>query len=117
MRILVPSITSPHLPSHTHRPPPQTTQQQQGLPWIQDLLTHDYNDLPLSTRVEILTALVQMALDSPSARIIMEERVAAAARIRKQMWEEARVCVWDDARVCVCMGMWIMVCVYTYVCA
>lgn len=68
-------------------------QQQQGLPWITELLTKDYGDLSLGTRVDILTTLVQLALDSPSARIIMEERVAAAARIRKQMWEEARVWV------------------------
>lgn len=74
---------------------------QRGVPWVSDLLTKDYATLPLATRVEILSTLVQLALESPSARMVMEERVNAAARIRKQMWEEARVRI--ETQYCCCV--------------
>lgn len=76
---------------YCHCNPSFNASTQRGLPWVNDLLTKDYASLPLATRVDIMSTLVQLALESPSARMVMEERVNAAARIRKQMWEEARV--------------------------
>lgn len=62
-----------------------------GESWLQQLKTHDYNDLSFEQRVNILWTLVHLALDGPAVRSALEGRIEEAQRIRKQMWEEAKV--------------------------
>lgn len=59
--------------------------------WVQLLLTKDYKDLDLAERTTILAALTHLTLDGPTIRNTLEARQEEASRIRKQMWEEARV--------------------------
>ena len=41
--------------------------------------------------MNILWTLVNLALDGPAVRAALEGRIEEAQRIRKQMWEEAKV--------------------------
>ena len=62
-----------------------------GEVWVQTLLTKDYKDLDLAERGAILAALTHLTLDGPTMRNTLEARQEEASRVRKQMWEEARV--------------------------
>jgi len=64
-----------------------------GESWLQQLKTHEYDDLSFEQRVSILLTLVHLALDGPAVRASLEGRIEEAQRIRKQMWEEAKVLV------------------------
>ncbi len=63
-----------------------------GEPWIRELETAEYGTLPLQTRLAILGALMQLALDGPSVRAALEGKLEEAARVRKAMAEDAKVC-------------------------
>lgn len=58
---------------------------------MRDLETLEYGALPLPTRLGILGALLQLALEGPSARTSLEGRLEEAARVRKAMQEDAKV--------------------------
>ena len=62
-----------------------------GESWLQHLKTHEYDQLSFEQRVDILWTLMNLALDGPAVRAALEARTEEAQRIRKQMWEEARV--------------------------
>ena len=62
-----------------------------GEPWVAALETAEYGALPLATRLAMLGALVQLALEGPSARAALEARLEEAARVRKAMAEDAKV--------------------------
>ncbi|KAL3160990.1 hypothetical protein ABBQ38_009379 [Trebouxia sp. C0009 RCD-2024] len=62
-----------------------------GESWLQHLKTHEYDELSFEQRVNILWTLVNLALDGPSVRAALEARTEEAQRIRKQMFEEAKV--------------------------
>ena len=64
-----------------------------GESWLQHLKTQDYDELSFEQRVNILWTLVNLALDGPTVRAALEGRTEEAQRIRKQMWEEAKVSV------------------------
>lgn len=53
-----------------------------------------YNDLSLEHRLAMLSALCHLALDTPSIKEVLEQRLEEQGRIKKQAWEEARVRVW-----------------------
>ena len=61
-----------------------------GEPWVATLETTEYGSLPLATRLAMLGALVQLALEGPSARAVLEARLEEAARVRKAMAEDAK---------------------------
>ena len=63
-----------------------------GEAWVQLLLAKDYKDLDFAERATILAALTHLTLDGPTLRNTLEARQEEASRVRKQMWEEARVC-------------------------
>ena len=67
---------------------------------MRDLETMEYGALPLPTRLGILGALLQLALEGPSARASLEGRLEEAARVRKAMQEDAKVgpCSLDSDR-------------------
>ena len=69
----------------------QPTLQAAGEPWVRELATSEYGALPLPTRLGILGALVQLALDGPSVRAALEAKLEEAARVRKAMAEDAKV--------------------------
>ena len=62
-----------------------------GESWLQHLKTHEYDELSFEQRVNILWTLVNLALDGPTVRAALEARTEEAQRIRKQMFEEAKV--------------------------
>jgi hypothetical protein len=51
----------------------------------------EYGALSLPARLGILGALLQLALEGPSARAALEGRLEEAARVRKAMQEDAKV--------------------------
>ena len=63
-----------------------------GAAWISHLAEQDYDAFPLEQRLDVLQTLVHAALEGPSVRLCLEHRLEEAQRIRKQMWEEAKVC-------------------------
>lgn len=62
-----------------------------GEAWLQLLKTHEYDHLTFEQRVGTLKTLVHMALDGPAVRATIEARIEESQRIRKQMFEEAKV--------------------------
>lgn len=62
-----------------------------GEAWVQTLLSKDYRDLDTAERATILAALTHLTIDGPTLRNTLEARHEEAGRVRKQMWEEARV--------------------------
>ena len=69
---------------------------------MRELETSEYGALPLPTRLGILGALVQLALDGPSVRAALEAKLEEAARVRKAMAEDAKV----GQRFPSCGSMW-----------
>ena len=57
---------------------------------MRELETAEYGALSLLTRLGILGALVQLALDGPSVRAALEAKLEEAARVRKAMAEDAK---------------------------
>lgn len=64
-----------------------------GETWLLHLKTHEYDELSFEQRVNILWTLINLALDGPAVRSTLDSRTEEAQRIRKQMWEEARVTI------------------------
>lgn len=58
---------------------------------MKTLLTTDYSQLSLAERAAMLNALVHLVIEGPTIRNTLESRQEEAGRVRKQMWEEARV--------------------------
>lgn len=55
------------------------------------LETHEYSELSVEQRLDVIVALCHMAIDGPSIRVALEGRIEESSRIRKQMWEEGKV--------------------------
>lgn len=51
----------------------------------------EYGELGLDMRVAALVALMHLALDGPSIRTCLDGRLEETARVRKAMWDEAKV--------------------------
>ncbi|MQL80851.1 hypothetical protein Taro_013301 [Colocasia esculenta] len=62
-----------------------------GEPWVQGLMEGDYSDLSVEERLNALVALVGVAIEGNSIRIVLEERLEAANALKKQMWAEAQL--------------------------
>ncbi|XP_031255307.1 homeobox-DDT domain protein RLT2 isoform X3 [Pistacia vera] len=62
-----------------------------GEPWVQGLMEGEYSDLTVEERLNALVALVGVAIEGNSIRIVLEERLEAANAIKKQMWVEAQL--------------------------
>lgn len=63
----------------------------QGAAWVRQLDTHEYEDLGLEVRLDILATLVACVLEGPTLRACLDMRLEENQRIRRQMFEEARV--------------------------
>ncbi|KAG0458077.1 hypothetical protein HPP92_023234 [Vanilla planifolia] len=62
-----------------------------GEPWVQGLTEGDYTDLSVEERLNALVALIGVAIEGNSVRVILEERLEAATALKKQMWAEAQL--------------------------
>ncbi|KAJ8484020.1 hypothetical protein OPV22_016505 [Ensete ventricosum] len=62
-----------------------------GEPWVQGLSEGDYSELSVEERLHALIALVGVAVEGNSIRIVLEERLEAASALKKQMWAEAQL--------------------------
>ncbi|XP_027170848.1 homeobox-DDT domain protein RLT2 isoform X1 [Coffea eugenioides] len=64
--------------------------------WVQGLTEGDYSDLSVEERLDALVALIGVANEGNSIRVVLEERLEAANALKKQMWAEAQL---DKRRV------------------
>ncbi|KAL7215900.1 hypothetical protein ACSBR1_027948 [Camellia fascicularis] len=62
-----------------------------GEPWVQGLMEGEYSDLSVEERLSALVALIGIANEGNSIRIILEERLEAANALKKQMWAEVQL--------------------------
>jgi hypothetical protein len=62
-----------------------------GEPWVSALESADYSGLSLEMRMAALVALVHLALEGPSVRNCLDARLDEAQRVRKAMWDDAKV--------------------------
>ncbi|XP_059659804.1 homeobox-DDT domain protein RLT2 [Cornus florida] len=62
-----------------------------GEPWVQGLMEGEYSDLSVEERLNALVALIGVANEGNSIRIILEERLEAANALKKQIWAEAQL--------------------------
>ncbi|KAJ1384650.1 WHIM2 domain [Sesbania bispinosa] len=62
-----------------------------GEPWVQGLMEGEYSDLSVEERLHALVALIGVAIEGNSIRIVLEERLEAANTLKKQMWAEAQL--------------------------
>ncbi|XP_074564481.1 homeobox-DDT domain protein RLT2 [Curcuma longa] len=62
-----------------------------GEPWVEGLAEGDYSELSVEERLNALVALIGVAIEGNSIRIVLEERLEAATALKKQMWAEAQL--------------------------
>ncbi|XP_020268550.1 homeobox-DDT domain protein RLT2 isoform X2 [Asparagus officinalis] len=62
-----------------------------GALWVLHLMEGDYSDLPVEERLNALVALIDVAIEGNSMRVILEERLEAASVLKKQMWADAQL--------------------------
>ncbi|KAE9594966.1 hypothetical protein Lal_00041140 [Lupinus albus] len=62
-----------------------------GESWVQGLTEGEYSDLSVEERLNALFALVGVANEGNSIRIVLEDRLEAANALKKQMWAEAQI--------------------------
>ncbi|XP_058730418.1 homeobox-DDT domain protein RLT2-like isoform X2 [Vicia villosa] len=62
-----------------------------GEPWVQGLMEGEYSDLSVEERLHALVALITVAIEGNSIRVVLEERLEAANALKKQMWAEAQL--------------------------
>ncbi|KAJ6734162.1 HOMEOBOX-DDT DOMAIN PROTEIN RLT2 [Salix purpurea] len=62
-----------------------------GEPWVQGLVDGEYSDLSVEERLSALVALIGVAIEGNSIRVVLEERLEAANALKKQMWAEAQL--------------------------
>lgn len=62
-----------------------------GEPWVQGLMEGEYSGLSVEERLDALVALIGIAIEGNSIRIVLEERLESANALKKQMWAEAQL--------------------------
>ncbi|KAK6919122.1 Homeobox domain [Dillenia turbinata] len=62
-----------------------------GEPWVLGLVEGEYSDLSVDERLKALVALIGVANEGNSIRVVLEERLEAANALKKQMWAEAQL--------------------------
>ncbi|GLJ54616.1 hypothetical protein SUGI_1173340 [Cryptomeria japonica] len=62
-----------------------------GDPWVQGLMEGEYSDLSVEERLNALVALIGVANEGNTVRIVLEERQEAANALKRQMWAEAQL--------------------------
>ncbi|KAF7805973.1 homeobox-DDT domain protein RLT2 isoform X1 [Senna tora] len=62
-----------------------------GEPWVEGLTEGEYSDLSVEERLNALVALIGVAIEGNSIRVVLEERLEAANALKKQMWAEVQL--------------------------
>nr|KYP51861.1 hypothetical protein KK1_026216 [Cajanus cajan] len=62
-----------------------------GESWILGLAEGEYSDLSVEERLNALVALVGVANEGNSIRVVLEDRLESANALKKQMWAEAQI--------------------------
>lgn len=62
-----------------------------GEPWVQGLMEGEYSNLSVEERLNALVALIGVANEGNTIRVVLEERLEAATALKKQMWAEAQL--------------------------
>ncbi|PON60635.1 Octamer-binding transcription factor [Trema orientale] len=62
-----------------------------GESWIHGLTEGEYSDLSVEERIDALVALIGVANEGNSIRVVLEDRLEAANALKKQMWAEAQL--------------------------
>ncbi|KAK7257406.1 hypothetical protein RIF29_31365 [Crotalaria pallida] len=62
-----------------------------GEPWVEGLMEGEYSDLSVEERLQALVALIGVATEGNSIRVLLEERLETANALKKQMWAEAQL--------------------------
>ncbi|KAK7412388.1 hypothetical protein VNO78_03844 [Psophocarpus tetragonolobus] len=62
-----------------------------GESWILGLSEGEYSDLSVEERLNALVALVGVANEGNSIRVVLEDRLESANALKKQMWAEAQI--------------------------
>ncbi|KAK7327836.1 hypothetical protein VNO77_21929 [Canavalia gladiata] len=62
-----------------------------GESWVLGLAEGEYSDLSVEERLNALVALVGVANEGNSIRVVLEDRLEAANALKKQMWAEAQI--------------------------
>ncbi|XP_068664587.1 homeobox-DDT domain protein RLT2-like [Aristolochia californica] len=70
---------------------PEIDESNLGEPWVQGLMEGEYSDLTVEERLTALVALIGVAIEGNSIRMVLEERLEAANALKKQMWAEAQL--------------------------
>ncbi|XP_062105928.1 homeobox-DDT domain protein RLT2 isoform X2 [Humulus lupulus] len=70
---------------------PDIDESNPGEPWVQGLVEGEYSDLSVEERLNALVALVGVAIEGNSVRLVLEERLEAANALKKQMWAEVQL--------------------------
>jgi len=65
--------------------------QAQAEPWLQALMTHDYESLSLVDRLAALSFLVNLVVNGPTVRAKLDERSEQGAKLKKALLEEVKV--------------------------
>ncbi|XP_047163549.1 homeobox-DDT domain protein RLT1 [Vigna umbellata] len=62
-----------------------------GESWILGLAEGEYSDLSVEERLNALVALVGVANEGNSIRVVLEDRLESANALKKQMWADAQI--------------------------
>ncbi|KAH9321847.1 hypothetical protein KI387_016486, partial [Taxus chinensis] len=79
-----------HTMEHMHRGT-EIDESHTGEPWVQGLMEGDYSDLSVEERLNALVALIGVANEGNTIRVVLEERQEAANALKRQMWAEAQL--------------------------
>ncbi|KAL5571100.1 hypothetical protein UlMin_020697 [Ulmus minor] len=70
---------------------PNIDESNSGEPWVQGLMEGEYSDLSVEERLSALVALIGIAMEGNSIRLVLEERLEAANALKKQMWADMQL--------------------------
>ncbi|KAG9159461.1 hypothetical protein Leryth_011009 [Lithospermum erythrorhizon] len=62
-----------------------------GEPWVQGLTEGEYSDMCVEERLKALVALIGVANEGNTVRVVLEDRLDAVNALKKQMWAEAQL--------------------------
>ncbi|KAK1276363.1 hypothetical protein QJS04_geneDACA022461 [Acorus gramineus] len=86
-----PSIVSQNHEGNVDFEDTEIDESSSGEAWVQGLMEGEYSDLNVEERLNALVALIGIAIEGNSIRVILEERLDAANALKKQMWAEAQL--------------------------
>ncbi|KAM1689192.1 hypothetical protein PS1_037005 [Malus domestica] len=77
--------------SHLDQENMEIDESKSGESWVQGLTEGEYSDLSVEERLSGLVALIGVANEGNTIRVVLEDRLEAANALKKQMWAEAQL--------------------------